>query len=377
MHRLLAGVMVMCLFSGCIAEEPVSIDSGEALFDAALDSGDAWDLQRILGGEEAYKLEIMDTVAGVQSLVILGEDKDTELTRVAMLTVSGNESIDFEILEGGENYHVRIGQMWYLGRDAAPDPINPLAGSGVTMDGSGIPSAQAGLPMDVNEFKSLDWRVTWDLESEQMVAVTNNDTSSIILELRGMPPVLVKAESYGQDGETSTIMTISTGSDAKLAIPGEAPIRMPVPVSGEVMMDIVDGVRIWEYTVADGFRWEVLANEVELHVVERDSEGNLSVLVEFAVEAGHLDYTDQDGDAWSFDFYDNDNDGLLSGGDVLRVETNSERDFDAAIYDLWAEDYPESFLPAPFFSSLLAFIILPLFRKIRIRELFDYLVILR
>ena len=115
--------------------------------------------------------------------------------------------------------------------------------------------------------------------------------------------------------------------------------------------------------MADGFRWEVSTNEVELHVGERDSEGNLSILVEFPVEAGHLDYSDSNGSYWTFDFYDNDNDSLLSGGDVLRVETDSDLDFDAAIYDLWAEDYPESFLPAHFFSSLLVFIILPLFRK--------------
>ena len=363
MQRLLIVVIITALFSGCISEDSPSMDSGETLFNAALDSGDAWNLERILATEDAYKLEIMDVVAGVQSLVILGEDKDADLTRVSMLTVSGNESVDFEILEGGENYRVRIGEMWYIGRDAAPDRINPLSGSGVTIDGSGIPSAQSGLPMDVAEFKSLDWRVTWDRESEQMVAVTNNATSNIILELRGMPPMLVKAESYGQDGQTSTIMTITTGDDAKLSIPGEVSVRMPVPVSGEVLMDIEDGIRLWEYTVADGFRWEVSPSEVELHVGERDSEGNLSVLVEFPVEAGHLDYSDSDGSSWTFDFYDIDNDGLLSGGDVLRVTTDSDLDFDAAIYDLWAEDYPESFLPANFFSSLLVFIFVPLFRK--------------
>ena len=81
MHRLLVVVMITTLFSGCIGEDPVPMDSGEALFDSALDSGDAWDLDRILASEDAYKLEIMDIVSGVQSLVILGEDKDAELTR--------------------------------------------------------------------------------------------------------------------------------------------------------------------------------------------------------------------------------------------------------------------------------------------------------
>ena len=85
MHRLLVVVMITTLFSGCIGEDPVPMDSGEALFDSALDSGDAWDLDRILASEDAYKLEIMDIVSGVQSLVILGEDKDAELTQVAML----------------------------------------------------------------------------------------------------------------------------------------------------------------------------------------------------------------------------------------------------------------------------------------------------
>ena len=49
--------------------------------------------------------------------------------------------------------------------------------------------------------------------------------------------------------------------------------RMPAPISGQIRLDIVDGVRIWEYTVADGFRWEVDVNEMELHVGTRDQKG--------------------------------------------------------------------------------------------------------
>ncbi|MFL2978506.1 MAG: hypothetical protein ACJZ59_05580 [Candidatus Thalassarchaeaceae archaeon] len=41
-----------------------------------------------------------------------------------------------------------------------------------------------------------------------------------------------------------------------------------------------------------------------------------------------------------------DEDGYLSGGDLVRVTTNSTIDLDAAFYDEWAEAYPESFLPA-------------------------------
>ena len=41
MHRLLVVVMAMTLFSGCIGEDAIPLDSGDALFDAALDSGDA------------------------------------------------------------------------------------------------------------------------------------------------------------------------------------------------------------------------------------------------------------------------------------------------------------------------------------------------
>ena len=363
MRRLLVLVILASLMTGCLGnDEPLPVDSPEDIFDAAIESGDAWNLQRILSSEETYMLEIVDSVAGVHSMVILGADNESGLTRVSMFTVSGNESIDFELLEGNSNYYVRIDDTWYLGRDAAPESINPLVGGAANLD-TGIPNAQAGLPMDVTEFDSLDWRITWDSGSEQMVAVANNETSQILLELRGNPPVLMKAESFGNDGITSTVMSITTGNEAKLEVPSEVSLRLPAPISGEVMMDVVDGIRIWEYTVADGFRWEVSVDEVELHVGERQSDGNLSVLVEFPVEAGHLDYTDQEGAAWTFDHFDNDGDGLLSGGDVLRVETDSERDFDAAIYDLWAEAYPESFLPAHFFSSLIIFAFAPLFRK--------------
>ena len=365
MRRLLVLVILASLMTGCIGnDDPLPVDSPEDIFDAAIESGDAWDLQRILSSEETYRLEILDSVSGVQSLMMLGEDQAANLTRISMLTVVGNESVDFELIEGGSNYYVRIGDTWYLGRDAVPESIDPLSGCwgfyGYCDDNQNV---QTGLPMDVTEFGSLEWKITWDSVAQQMVAVADNATSQILLELRGMPPLLVKAESYSNDGLSSTVLSIHTGEDAKLEIQGDPSIRMPVPVSGEVMMNVVDGIRIWEYTVAEGFRWEVPVDEVELHVGERQSDGNLSVLVEFPVEAGHLDYTDQDGAAWTFDHFDNDGDGLLSGGDVLRVETDSERDFDAAIYDLWAEAYPESFLPGHFFSSLLIFAFAPLFRR--------------
>ena len=365
MRRLLVLIIFGSLLTGCLGgEEPIPVATPEEIFDAAIESGDAWNLQRILESEDAYRLEILDSVSGVQSLMMLGEDEESGLTRISMLTVVGNESVDFELIEGGSNYQVRIGDTWYLGRDASPEVIDPLSGCwgfyGFCDEDQNV---QTGLPMDVSEFSSLDWKVTWDLEAQQMVAVTDNATSQILLELRGSPPLLVKAESYSNDGLSSTVLSIVTGDDAKLEIEGVPPIRMPVPVSGEVMMNVVDGIRIWEYTVAEGFRWEVAVDEVELHVGEREADGNLSVLVEFPIEAGHLDYTDQEGGAWTFDHFDHDGDGLLSGGDVLRVETDSDRDFDAAIYDLWAESYPESFLPGHFFSSLLIFLFAPLFRK--------------
>jgi hypothetical protein len=365
MRRLLTLVIFASLMTGCIgADDPLPLDSPEDIFDAAIESGDAWDLQRILNLEEAYRLEISDTVSGAQSLMMIGEDQAAGLTRVSMLTVVGNETVDFELIEGGSNYHVRIGETWYLGRDAVPESFDPLSGCwgfyGYCDENQNV---QTGLPMDVSEFSSLEWRVTWDIEAQQLVAVANNQTSQILLELRGMPPLLVKAESYSNDGQSSTIFSIITGDDARLQVQEDSPIRMPVPVSGEVMMNVVDGIRIWEYTVAEGFRWEVELNEVELHVGERESDGNLSVLVEFPIEAGHLDYTDEEGSAWTFDHFDHDEDGLFSGGDVLRLETDSDRDFDAAIYDLWAESYPESFLPSHFFYSLLIFFFAPLFRK--------------
>ena len=132
---------------------------------------------------------------------------------------------------------------------------------------------------------------------------------------------------------------------------------MPAPISGQIRLDVVDGVRIWEYTLAEGFRWEVGVAEIELHAGTRDSEGAIIVEHIFPLEAGHLETSDSSGNSWTFDYLDLDADGYLSGGDLVRVTTNSTIDLDAAFYDEWAEAYPESFLPAsPLAPLILLFV---------------------
>ena len=340
-------LLLLSISAGCLSSEDVSeVDAGEALFDIAIGNGDAWNLVRAVDGADAYRIIIEDQLDQVSSRVVVGVDRNVGISQVSMLNQIGNETLDFDLFESEGEFHVRIADEWYVGRDAVSHSFDPLVGLDSTFGSQGIPSPSPSLPMDSNEFPSLDWRVTWDPSVEQMVAVTDNASHQLILELRGSPPVLVKAESYSLDGLSSTVLEVVIGDAASISIPDVEMERMPAPISGQIRLDVVDGYRIWEYTIADGFRWEVDVNEMELHAGTRDSEGALVIEHIFPLESGHLETSDSNGDSWTFDHVDLDEDGYLSGGDLVRVTTNSTIDLDAAFYDKWAEAYPESFLPA-------------------------------
>ena len=343
-------VLLLLLFSllgGCLSADDIeTVETGDVLFEIAIENGDAWDLLRATAEVDAYRIIIEDQLDQVASRIVVGVDSNIGMSQVSMFSQVGNETVDFDLFESQDTFYVRIADEWYVGRDALSHSFDPLMGLNSTFGSQGIPSSGASLPMDSTEFSSLDWRVTWDSSVEQMVAVTDNATHQLILELRGNPPVLVKAEAYSSDGLSSTILEVLTGDSASISLPDIEMERMPAPISGQIRLDIVDGVRIWEYTVADGFRWEVDVDEMELHVGTRDSEGNLVVDHIFPLDAGHLETSDSSGNSWVFDHLDADENGYLSSGDLVRVTTNSTIDLDAAFYDEWAEAYPESFLPA-------------------------------
>ena len=343
-------VLLLLLFSllgGCLSADDIeTVETGDVLFEIAIENGDAWDLLRATDEVNAYRIIIEDQLDQVASRIVVGVDSNIGMSQVSMFSQVGNETLDFDLFESEGTFYVRIADEWYVGRDALSHSFDPLLGLDSTFGSQGIPSSGASLPMDSTEFSSLDWRVTWDPSVEQMVAVTDNATHQLILELRGNPPVLVKAEAYSSDGLSSTVLEVLTGDSALISLPDIEMERMPAPISGQIRLDIVDGVRIWEYTVADGFRWEVDVNEMELHVGTRDSEGNLVVDHIFPLDAGHLETSDSSGNSWVFDHMDVDENGYLSSGDLVRVTTNSTIDLDEAFYDEWAEAYPESFLPA-------------------------------
>ena len=213
-------LLLLSISAGCLsAEDFVEVDAGEVLFDIAIDNGDAWDLIRTVDGEDAYRIIIEDQLDQVASRVVVGVDYNVGVSQVSMYSQVGNDTLDFDLFESEGEFHVRIADEWYVGRDSVSHSFDPLAGLDSTFGSQGIPSPSPSLPMDSTEFSSLDWRITWDPSVEQMVAVTDNASHQIILELRGSPPVLVKAESYSLDGLSSTVLEVVTGDAASISIP--------------------------------------------------------------------------------------------------------------------------------------------------------------
>ena len=179
--------MLLLLFSllgGCLSADDIeTVETGDVLFEIAIENGDAWDLLRATAGVNA-RIIIEDQLDQVASRIVVGVDSNIGMSQVSMFSQVGNETLDFDLFESEGTFHVRIADEWYVGRDALSHSFDPLLGLDSTFGSQGIPSSGASLPMDSTEFSSLDWRVTWDPSVEQMVAVTDNATHQLILELR-------------------------------------------------------------------------------------------------------------------------------------------------------------------------------------------------
>ena len=268
----------------------------------------------------------------------VAKDDEQNLRSIAMRFSLGTTSIDTEVIEGTETTNIRLGNVWYEGRDAVPDykdPFYEIAQQAVEDPDGFWPS----FGFDTTSISGLEWTITHDLESLEQVASAQNDTHSIILVLKGVPPELIGVELYGND-DSAFVLSIEKGDDVELSLKPDLP-RAAIEFNVEDPVQLSDGTTIWAGYVPLGFTSEVDATELSFQVIESES-----TIVEFNLADLTSNQTDVHGDWWDFIYWDYSGDGYFSASDYYEIRTNSTNSVSIKTYDSWADTWAGEITPS-------------------------------
>ena len=264
----------------------------------------------------------------------VAKDDEQNLRSIAMRFSLGTSSIDTEVIEGTETTNIRLGNVWYEGRDAIPDYKDPFyeIAQQATEDPDGFwPS----FGFDTTSISNLEWTITHDVQSLEQVASAQNETHSIILVLKGMPPQLIGVELYGND-DSAFVLSIEKGDDVQLFLQPDLP-KAAIEFDIEDPVELSDGSTIWAGYVPSGFTSEVNPADLTFHVVESEA-----TIVEFNLADLSSNQTDEHGDWWDFIYWDYSGDGYFSSSDYYEIRTNSSRVVSIKTYDSWADSWTDA-----------------------------------
>ena len=268
----------------------------------------------------------------------VAKDDEQNLRSIAMRFSLGTTSIDTEVIEGTETTNIRLGNVWYEGRDAVPDykdPFYEIAQQAVEDPDGFWPS----FGFDTTSISGLEWTITHDIESLEQVASAQNDTHSIILVLEGMPPELIGVELYGND-DSAFVLSIEKGGGVELNLQPDLP-RAAIEFNIDEPVQLSDGTTIWAGYVPLGFTSEVDAMELSFQVIESES-----IIVEFNLADLTSNQTDVHGDWWDFIYWDYSGDGYFSASDYYEIRTNSTNSVSIKTYDTWADTWAGEITPS-------------------------------
>ena len=269
----------------------------------------------------------------------MGKDDSKNLSSIALRYNIANAAVDTEVIEGTEITNVRIGNVWYEGRDALPeysDPFYEIARlASENPDGLWPP-----FNFDTTDFSDLEWQITGDLLSLQQVATGTNGSHTIILELGGSPPMILGIEIYDGEG-TDFSLSVDIGDSASIVLQENLP-RTAIQFIPENNSIILDNIQIWSGTISDAIS-EVNPSELEFHA-RVGPINNSDSLASMNFNEGLFNVTLDDETWWEFLWLDVDLDDLVSGGDVYNIRTNSTIDVTISVFDIWADTWTDDLL---------------------------------
>ncbi|MDE0954761.1 MAG: hypothetical protein OR994_08790, partial [Candidatus Poseidoniales archaeon] len=162
--------------SGCLiaplnlCEEEDCFPLSSETLNAILALPDSFNVLKLSDDYEILRIETSSVIEIQNERVSIdwsvGKDGVKNLSSIALRYNIANAAVDTEVIEGTDITNVRIGNVWYEGRDALPeykDPFYEIARlASENPDGLWPPFA-----FDTTEFADLDWQITGDLLSLQ------------------------------------------------------------------------------------------------------------------------------------------------------------------------------------------------------------------
>ena len=339
---LVSLILLSSALSGCL-EVPLNSCEDDECFPLSSDAlntilsiPDSFNVLKLSDDYDILRIETSSVVEIQNQRVSIdwgvGKDDMQNLSSIALRYSIANSAVDTEVIEGSKITNVRLGNIWYEGRDASPeykDPFYEIARLSSEDPGGLWPP----FSFDTTKYSNIDWQITGDILSLQQVATGTNGTHTIILELRGNPPMIMGVEIYDGEG-TDFSLTIDVGDSAIIELKenlSRTPIQF-IPVNNSIIND--NGIKTWSDIIPNGIS-EVEPLELEFHArigSLNSSESLASMNFNDVISNTTID----DGTWWEFYWMDVDLDNLVSSGDFYNVRTNSTADVTISVFDIWA-----------------------------------------
>jgi len=350
MRVLLIGLILLSSsVSGCleIPLNPCDEDECFPLSSDALNSmlafSDSFNVLKLSDDYQMLRIET-SSVIEIQNQRVsvdwsVGKDEIRNLSSIALRYNIANAAVDTEVIEGTDITNVRMGNVWYEGRDALPeytDPFYEIA----RLASENPEGLWPPFTFDTTAFDDLDWQITGDLISLQQVATGTNGTHTIILELGGAPPMILGIEIYDGEG-TDFSLSVDVGDSASIYLKENLP-RTPFQFIPDNNFIISDDIKTWSGVIPIEAS-EVNPSELEFHV-RSDSLNDNESLVFMGFNDVIMNVTLDDGSWWEFYWMDLGLDELVSSGDFYSIRTNSTLEMNIFIFDIWANKWTNDIL---------------------------------
>ena len=265
----------------------------------------------------------------------VSKDDTKELRSISKRVTIGTYSYNNQVIDGGPITNIRVGNVWFEGRDASPhyvDPFVEFALVSPSVSSDDVPP----FGFDTTTISNLEWRITGDEDSNQQVATSSNSTHSIVVELRGQPPYITSIETYSGE-EENFILTVRVGDDVDLQI-DQGMTRAPIGFDPFKEPIKYEGVSVWAGEVPADLLSESLPGEIEIRGLSSNDSEAVTVAI-LRMDSNYSNVTTPEGQWWEFEWADRDLDNLVSAGDLYAVRTNSTGNPTIAAFDLWANSW--------------------------------------
>jgi len=352
---MVASIILVVPFSGCMGEEETSVCQEEYCFPLSSD-----EFNELLLRADFNVLDLASDYdrLRVRSTLIqenengrgeihwdVAKDDQAELAHTeTRYTVNGATLHDWGTIHGPGLVNLRSGSSWFQLRDESLDHRDPFW---LLAENSWRnPSAHSPpFSFDVSQFHGLSWDVTGDETSSQQVATSSNDTHDILISMLGAvnPEIMsieVSKESMEETDHFSLVVSI--GDEVELALQHNIPrIHLPFIPSQPSTWSENGNLTVMTSEVSGNFHYEANLSDIEIHSFSDDGS-----LASMGLSSGQENITLDDGTWWEFIWVDVTMEGLFSRNDIYQVRTNSTEDFQIRFYDHWGSGWTDDNFPS-------------------------------